>query len=74
VTLSPNQADFLELNGNDVAAPGARVGIIPCVKVLRGSASSLVVPTFETYINLTQATLLLSNVGDPHDPVAPAPQ
>jgi hypothetical protein len=74
VTLDPNHADFLELNGSDVAALGARVGIIPCVKVLRGSASSLVAPTFEMYINFTQQTLLLSNVGDPHDPVAPAPR
>ena len=66
VTLDPNHADFLELNGNDIAAPGARVGIIPCIKALRGSPSSLVVPTFEMYINFTQQTLLLSNVGDPH--------
>jgi hypothetical protein len=72
VIIDPNHADFLELNGNDIAAPGARVGIIPCVKVLRGSASSLVAPTFEMYINFTQQTLLLSNVGDPHGPVAPA--
>ena len=74
VTIDPNHADFLELNGNDIAAPGARVGIIPCIKILRGSASSLVAPTFEMYINFTQQTLLLSNVGDPHDPVAPAPR
>jgi hypothetical protein len=37
VTLNPNKVDFLELNGNDIATLGARVGIIPCVKVLRGS-------------------------------------
>ena len=75
VTLNPNQADFLELNGNDVTAPGARVGIIPCLKVLRGSSSSLVVPSFEMYLNLTQQTLLLSNfVSDPHHPVTPAPR
>jgi len=78
-TIDPNHADFLELNGNDIAAPGARVGIIPCFKILRGSASSLVVPTFEMYVNFTQQTLLLSNVGDPHvgdphTPVAPAAQ
>ena len=77
IILNPNQADFLELNGNDIALLGARVGIIPCIKVLRGSASSLVVPTFEMYVNFTQQTLLLSNVsdphvGDPHAPVAPA--
>jgi hypothetical protein len=74
VIIDPNHADFLELNGNDISAPGARVGIIPCIKILRGSASSVVVPTFEMYVNFTQQTLLLSNVGDPHDPVAPAPR
>jgi hypothetical protein len=73
VTLNPSQVDFLELNGNEIAAPGARVGIIPCVKVLRGSRSSLVAPTFEMYLNFTQQTLLLSNfVSDPHTHVAPA--
>lgn len=73
VTLNPNQVDFLQLNGNDIAALGARVGIIPCVKVLRGSPGSLVVPTFEMYVNLTQQTLLLSNfVSDPHTPIATA--
>jgi hypothetical protein len=56
--------------GNDIAELGARVGIIPCVKVLRGSTGSLVVPTFEMYINFTQQTLLLSNfVSDPHIPL-----
>lgn len=75
ITIDPNHLDFLELNGNDVAALGNRVGIIPCIKVLRGSSSSLVVPTFEMYINLTQQTLLLDNfVGDPHAPIAPAPR
>ena len=69
VTIDPNHADFLELNGNDIAAPGARVGIIPCVKVLRGSPGSLVAPTFEMYINFTQQTLLLGNFSDPHVPV-----
>jgi hypothetical protein len=73
VTVNPNQAGFLELNGNDLATLGARVGIIPCVKVLRGSASSRVVPTFEMYVNFTQQTLLLSNfVSDPHSPITPA--
>ncbi|HZM90963.1 MAG TPA: hypothetical protein VFF31_30865 [Blastocatellia bacterium] len=75
VILDPNQADFIELNGNDLAAPGTRVGIIPCLKVLRGSAGSLVVPTFEMYINFTQQAVLLSNfVGDPHAPVTPTPR
>ena len=75
VTIDANHAAFLELNGNDIAALGARVGIVPCVKVLRGSPSSLVAPTFEMYINLTQQTLLLSNfVSDPHSPIAPAPR
>jgi hypothetical protein len=70
VTLNPNQVDFLELNGNDIADLASPVGIIPCVKVLRGSSSSLVVPTFEMYGNFTQQTLLLSNfVGDPNAPV-----
>jgi len=71
VTLNPNQVDFLELSGNEIASLGARVGIIPCVKVLKGSPGSLVVPTFEMYINFTQQTLLLGNfVSDPHAPVA----
>jgi hypothetical protein len=61
VILNPDQVDYLELNGNDLAALGARVGIIPCVKVLRGSASSLIVPTLEMYVNFTQQTLLLAN-------------
>jgi len=61
VTLDPNQAGFIELNGNDIAALGTRVGIIPCVKVLRGLPTSLVAPTFEMYVNITQQTLLLSN-------------
>ena len=75
VDIDPNHADFLELNGNEIAALGARVGIIPCIKVLRGSSSSLVVPTFEMYINLTQQTLLLSNfVSDPHTPITPTPR
>lgn len=70
VTLNPNQVDFLELNGNDIADLASPVGIVPCVKILRGSSSSLVVPTFEMYVNFTQQTLLLSNfVGDPHAPV-----
>lgn len=73
LTIDPNHVDFLGLNGNDIAAVGARVGIVPCIKVLRGSSSSLVVPTFEMYINLTQQTLLLSNfVSDPHTPITPA--
>jgi hypothetical protein len=74
VTLDPSHADFLELNGNDLAAFGARVGIIPCLKVLRGSPGSLVVPTFEMYINFTQQTMLLGNFTNPPDPVAPAPR
>lgn len=72
ITLAPDQADFLEINGNDIAAIGARVGIIPCLKVLRGSPGTLVVPTFEMYASLTLQTQLLSNfVGDPHLPVTP---
>lgn len=74
-TIDPDHADFLEMNGNDIAAPGSRVSIPPCIKVLRGSPGSLVVPSFEMYINLTQQTLLLSNfVSDPHAPVTPAPR
>ena len=75
VDIDPNHADFLELNGNEIAALGARVGIVPCIKVLRGSPGSLVVPTFEMYNNLTQQTLLLSNfVSDPHSPITPTPR
>ncbi|HEU4389798.1 MAG TPA: hypothetical protein VFV34_18475, partial [Blastocatellia bacterium] len=71
LTLDPNQTDFFELNGNDIAASGARVSIIPCVKVLRGSPTSLVVPTFEMYVNLTQQTLLLSKFDIQSGPVSP---
>jgi len=71
ITIDPNHADFFELNGNDIAAPGARVGIIPCFKVLRGSPGSFVVPTLEMYINFTQQTLVLSNFSIPPDPLSP---
>jgi hypothetical protein len=71
VTLDPCWTNFLELNGNDIATPGSRVGIVPCVKVLRGSPGSLVTPTFEMYVNFNQQTLLLSNFQDPPDPVTP---
>ena len=71
VTLNPDQADFLDLNGNDIATPGSRVGIVPCIKVLRGSPGSLVVPTFEMYVNFNQQTLLLSNFANPPEPVTP---
>lgn len=74
VTISPCIFEFLELNGNDIAAPGSRAGIIPCLKVLSGSASSLVTPTFEMYVNVTQQTLLLSNFSCPSDPGIPAPR
>lgn len=74
VILNPNQAEFLELNGNDIAALGSRVGVIPCIKVLGGSASSRVTPTFEMYVNLTQQTLLLGNFSCPSDPSTPAPR
>lgn len=74
VALNPNQADFLELNGNDLAAFGGRVGIVPCIKVLSGSPGSLVVPTFEMYINFTKQTLLLGNFTNSPDPGAPTPR
>ena len=70
VSIEPDHSVFLELNGNDVAVPGSKVGIIPCFKILNGARGSLVVPTFEMYINITQQTLLLGNfVSDPHAPV-----
>ena len=71
LTLNPNQADFLDLNGNDIATPGSRVGIVPCIKVLRGSRGSLVAPTFEMYLNFNQQTMLLSNFQDPPEPITP---
>ena len=64
VTLDPGSTNFLELNGNDIASPGARIGILPCVKVLRGSRGSGIAMTLETYINLTGQTLLLANWQD----------
>ena len=32
-TVDPHQGEFLDLNGNLVAAPGSRVVIIPCVRM-----------------------------------------
>lgn len=74
VTIDPNHADFLDLNGNDIAAPGARVGIQPCIKVLSGSPGSRVALTLETYINFNGQTLLLANWQNPTGPIAPAPR
>jgi hypothetical protein len=72
VTIEPDHSAFLELNGNDISIPGSKVGIIPCFKILNGARGSLVVPTFEMYLNITQQTLLLGNfVSDPHAPVEP---
>lgn len=72
VSIEPDHSVFLELNGNDITVPGSKVGIIPCIKILDGARGSLVVPTFEMYINLTQQTLLLGNfVSDPHAPAEP---
>ncbi len=61
VTMDPCLSNFLELNGSDVAAPGARVGIIPCIKVLTGSPGSRVAMTLETYVNVLGQTLTFAN-------------
>lgn len=74
VTIDPCWFNFLELNGNDIAAPGARVGIIPCLKVLSGSPGSRVAMALETYVNVTQQTLTLANWQQPPEPVARAPR
>ena len=74
VTFDPCYFVFLELNGNDIAAPGARVVIVPCLKVLSGGRGSRVAMTLETYVNLTQQTLTLANWTEPPEPDAPAPR
>lgn len=64
VTLDPGSTNFLELNGSDIASAGGRVGIIPCIKVLRGSPGFRIAMTMETFINLTGQTLVLANWQD----------
>jgi len=70
VTLDPGFTNFLELNGNDIASAGARVGIIPCVKVLADPPGGRIAMTLETYVNLTGQTLVLANWVDPPEPDA----
>ena len=74
VTVEPCYFVFLELNGNDIAAPGARVVIVPCLKVLSGGRGSRVAMTLETYLNLNQQTLTLANWQSPSEPETPAPR
>jgi hypothetical protein len=61
VTLEPGQAASLDVNGNDIAGLGSRVGIVPCVKVLRSSPGVHVSMALETFVNATQQTFTLAN-------------
>lgn len=67
-TVDPRFVAFLELNGNDIAAVGARVGIQPCIKVLAGGRGSRLAMTLETHVNLTGHTLTLANWQEPGTP------
>jgi hypothetical protein len=69
--IEPGHAEFLDLNGNDVAASGVRVGIIPCVRVVSGSPGVRIVPTLQTSVNSTRTPILLLNWVSPPDPVVP---
>lgn len=74
VTIDPNHVEFLDLNGNDIAAVGSRVGIVPCIKVLGSSPGAHVALALETFVNFTQHTLTLANWSHPPEIVAPLPQ
>ena len=74
VTIDPNHVEFLDLNGNDIAAVGSRVGITPCVKVLGSSPGAHVALVLETFVNFTQQTLTVANWSHPPEIVAPLPQ
>jgi hypothetical protein len=71
VTLDPGHTEFMDLNGNDIAAFGRRVGIQPCIKVMRGASGAHVSLALETFVNLTQQTLTLTNWHQPPDPAIP---
>lgn len=60
VIIDPDRADFLELNGNWVAARGDWVTIVPCVRILSGGEASRVVPSFELYQNRAEFTRVLA--------------
>lgn len=45
--LATGQSGHLDLPGNLVAGPGARVGIIPCFRVVEADAGSLALPSIE---------------------------
>jgi hypothetical protein len=71
VTLDPGHTEFVDLNGNDLAAFGRRVGIVPCVKVLPSASGAHVSLALETFVNLTRQTLTLTNWHQPPDPAIP---
>lgn len=61
VTLTPAHADSIDLRGVDVATTGVPVGIVPCVKVIRGTRGSLVTPTLEFFADGSVRTLRVAN-------------
>ena len=76
VTIEPHESKSFELNGNQIAAPGSRVEIQPCIKVVSIGGGSLAVPTFEMYNNFLRATTILSSgilKGFDPQPDPPAP-
>jgi hypothetical protein len=59
VTIDPRRGDFLKLPGDQVIGNLGRVTIIPCIKILKISGGTHVLPTFEMY-NENERTSLLS--------------
>lgn len=64
LTLEPNQAAFLDIIGGEIAAPGAPLGIVPCVRELRGGSGALVVPALEIFRDQSQQTVLYGNFAE----------
>src|SRR5262245_27830950 len=60
-TIDPHHGESLDLNGSLVAAPGARVVIIPCLRILSISRGSLAISTVEIFSNLLNTTFALSS-------------
>lgn len=61
VTLNPNHAGSIDLRGVDVTTTGVPVGIVPCVKVIRGTRGSLATPTLEFFSDSSVRTLRVAN-------------
>jgi hypothetical protein len=66
VTLQPGTAGFLDLTGADLGLTARRGEIVPCIRVLRGSAFT----SLQQFDNFTQRTRLFTNWGDRALPLA----